>query len=87
LEPAGAFDHASWGDTICPGHRQISVDPGLQGRFGLSAAKRAGMGAPSFIDVDVTVKYVAASRVGTVAIIATINAKCTGRLVSSPTDH
>jgi hypothetical protein len=70
--PAGAFVHASCGDTFWPGHGQISLEPGLQGRFGSSAAKRAGMRAPSAIDVDVSVKKDAASDCGIIPISATL---------------
>jgi hypothetical protein len=42
--------------VFCPGQGQISVEPGLQGRFWSSAAKRSGIRAPSVIDVELSVK-------------------------------
>src|SRR6185503_14462495 len=73
LVPAGGLVQASCGDTFWPGHGQISVEPGRHGRFGSSAAKRAGMRAPSAIDVDVSVKKDAASEWGIAAISATLS--------------
>src|SRR4051812_33621397 len=80
--PSGGFVQASCGDTFWPGHAQISVDPGLHGRFGSSAPNLNGMRAPSAMDFEVSVKYEAARASEMVAIIATPRARLSMRIFS-----